>query len=910
MEIPSNINSKTLRVVKLILAAFAFILYINSVGNDYNLDDELVTNNHKLTSKGISAIPEIFSSPYYSDDQGYRYEYRPVVLTSFAIEHQFFGDSPKASHFFNVVFYILTILVLFSCLRLLFQTESFFLPVVITLLFIAHPTHTEVVASIKNRDEILSLMGGFLSLMYALKYAHRNKLILAIVSILFFVLGILSKKSILPFSVLIPIAMILFTSASFFRILIISVSLSLITTLFSPLFYLSNQVLLFIGLIAVPAVLYWIVRAESISIKTLKELVAGFFTEKETEAPEQEVETIGGNQTPLPLLSTLLLSLGTLILVGAGLGFSYLSLTFLGFGFAIFLIYRSGKNQLQWPVFLFAMLIAATAYVYKNSLLLQASIIFYLYLILTKKIRINVILAGLIFAAFAAAILSIDLRYWHALALYTLAMFLYSRQNPKLVKFGLAWVVAITIFHDPSLVFNTIAHIFMLALIGYDYFILKGKPLQRAWFLYLPVLLLISSIFFSDLQKDWTARNQEVVSAQTPDIFPASGRELEYAEMPLTSETSVSERVGTSFYVLAKYLKLVVVPYPLGFYYGFSEIPVVEWTHWLSLLSIFIHVLLGLLALVLIRKIPILSYGIIFYLASISVFSNLAAPVAGLMADRYLLSASLGFCIILTWGLFRLFKLNPNDTKLQLRNIPKNLFIAAGAILLLYSVETIARNFKWKDHLTLFQNDIENLENSAQAHNLLAIHLTKRGFKETDQVSRNKYFSPARDHFMRALEIDESFFNARFDLGRVAAAMGEYPQAIAAFKQVFEMDTTFYTPLVEVALIYEQQNIPERAIPVYRKIIEVDSTYVPAYTNLSMIYFQRKEYDKAIDINKEAIKAVPTNYDPYVNIGKTFFNMAKKDSALVYFEKASQLDNSDPMLMQIISDIKRELGKQ
>jgi hypothetical protein len=35
--------------------------------NDYNL----VTQNHRLTSKGISAIPEIYGSPYYKDDMGY-----------------------------------------------------------------------------------------------------------------------------------------------------------------------------------------------------------------------------------------------------------------------------------------------------------------------------------------------------------------------------------------------------------------------------------------------------------------------------------------------------------------------------------------------------------------------------------------------------------------------------------------------------------------------------------------------------------------------------------------------------------------------------------------------------------------------------------------------------------------------
>src|SRR5512140_1195605 len=82
----------------LIIFGFSFLLYLNSTFNDYNLDDELVTQNHRLTSKGISAIPEIFRSPYFENKEGFKYEYRPIVLVSFAIENSLFGDSARVSH--------------------------------------------------------------------------------------------------------------------------------------------------------------------------------------------------------------------------------------------------------------------------------------------------------------------------------------------------------------------------------------------------------------------------------------------------------------------------------------------------------------------------------------------------------------------------------------------------------------------------------------------------------------------------------------------------------------------------------------------------------------------------------------------------------------------------------------------
>ena len=59
--------------------AFALLIYIGSIGNGYNLDDELVTRSHRLTSKGVEAIPAIFSSFYSEDEINYKYEYLSLI---------------------------------------------------------------------------------------------------------------------------------------------------------------------------------------------------------------------------------------------------------------------------------------------------------------------------------------------------------------------------------------------------------------------------------------------------------------------------------------------------------------------------------------------------------------------------------------------------------------------------------------------------------------------------------------------------------------------------------------------------------------------------------------------------------------------------------------------------------------
>lgn len=182
------------------VAIFTLLLYAQSINFGYNFDDELVTKGHPKTSQGLKAIGKIFSSPYYEDESGYAYEYRPVALAFFAIEHSLFGENPFTSHFINVLLYAITCSLIFVLLKLLLVDYHPYFPILITLLFSVFPLHTEVVASIKNRDEILALMFGVSTAIVLLK--ENKKFLHYILAILLFTLSILSKQSALVFLVM------------------------------------------------------------------------------------------------------------------------------------------------------------------------------------------------------------------------------------------------------------------------------------------------------------------------------------------------------------------------------------------------------------------------------------------------------------------------------------------------------------------------------------------------------------------------------------------------------------------------------------------------------------------------------------------------------------------------------------
>jgi hypothetical protein len=194
----------------------SFLFYGNSIKNGYSLDDEYVTTTSKqkneLTEKGIFGIGKIFTSHSFIDGKQ-NYEYRPVSMYTFAIEWSLFQNNENRvhiSHAINVILYFLVGILLFQMLQILFQGKASTLSAITTILFMIHPIHSEVVNSIKNRDELLSLIFALLAAIQTFKWVDSKQVWRIFLACLFIMLSLLSKKSNLPFIVSIPLMMYFF----------------------------------------------------------------------------------------------------------------------------------------------------------------------------------------------------------------------------------------------------------------------------------------------------------------------------------------------------------------------------------------------------------------------------------------------------------------------------------------------------------------------------------------------------------------------------------------------------------------------------------------------------------------------------------------------------------------------------
>jgi protein O-mannosyl-transferase len=189
-----------------LLGIVSFLVYANTLKNQYALDDFNVIKENTIVTKGASAIGEIFSTPYRrgwfitSNDL-----YRPLSLVMFAVEYQLSDGKPALGHFMNVILFAGCVIFLFLFSDSLFEKKKPVVAFITALLFALHPIHTEVVANIKSRDEILCFFFAFLSLNVFIKYLDTGKMKHLLLGCLCFFLSLLSKETVITFLGIIPV---------------------------------------------------------------------------------------------------------------------------------------------------------------------------------------------------------------------------------------------------------------------------------------------------------------------------------------------------------------------------------------------------------------------------------------------------------------------------------------------------------------------------------------------------------------------------------------------------------------------------------------------------------------------------------------------------------------------------------
>ncbi|HRO75819.1 MAG TPA: glycosyltransferase family 39 protein [Crocinitomicaceae bacterium] len=835
-----NAPDKWAKQFKWILFVVAFLLYANTTQNDYNMDDILVTQNHRLTSQGIEAIGEIFSSPYYQDDMGYAYGYRPMVHVSYAIEHTFFGENPKVGHLINTLLFAFSCLLLFKFLYRLNKNDLSLWIVISTLLFAVHPVHTEVVASLKNRDELLAFLFTISAGISMLKFMDKEKWTSLFWGLVFFSAAMLSKKSIFPMLFILTFGWALLHELNFKRFII------------------------FIGVLAIPSVL---VASDMNTTKMIPLITAVFLFVGLIYA--LFVAKIKFNKAFFYSKATIV-AIPTLLVLLAFYDYS----VFYPILALIFFAYTITKEK-EFTLYVIPVALLLFFSVDFNKFIFFALIItsiYYLFELFKDKEKLFYFLIATLCMGAGLSLYDGNYSFLHVIPAF-IFIFWAVRKFP-IILLSIIIVTAFVLIYFFNI--GQIVTFFLFALPSISILLHK----------YLPRIAVISFLFigssivlFSDSYED--INFQEIAHKYTPETsenkiqevmakthtnentgFLKEGRSLQPIENTLVLPHTKSETIATGFATLGEYFRLMIYPNELSFYYGYAKTKTENLSSAWVWISIFVHLALIVIGLIFMRKKPIITWGVFWYFGSILLFSNWVELVAGMVGERLAFTASFGFCLLIG-GLVSLIAKDFNLKK------PKAIEWSLIVVLAVLSVRTIVRNGDWKDQRTLFLHDVKHLQNSAQVNNLVANSLMEYASRNPN-ISQSEKIELARQavtYYDKAIDVWNGFFNAAFDKGRVGMFMGDTTIAIAGFEKAIEIgNPDFLFPYYNLQDIYLNQRKLDKYMDINRKLLVLDSINPKIYSHLANGYFMTNQLDSTEYILKIGSEKFPNDEGLKLNL--------------------------------------------
>lgn len=351
----------------------------------------------------------------------------------------------------------------------------------------------------------------------------------------------------------------------------------------------------------------------------------------------------------------------------------------------------------------------------------------------------------------------------------------------------------------------------------------------------------------------------------------------------------VGEKYATILFTLGKYIQLLLFPHPLTHDYYPRHIPVMSWADAGVIMSLLTYVVIVVVAIKGIKTKSLLSYGLWFYLFTLSVVSNIVFPIGTNMSERFMFMPSLGAAIVIGYLLHEYIY----------KKLGKNAFFGVlGILLLLFTLKTITRNAVWESDFKLFTTDVKTSINSAKVLNAAGGALTTNAFEEKDEVKRSKMLNEAIGYLQKAVKIHPGYKNAYLIMGNAYYFLGQYEQAIEAYGHALTIDPNFQDAFKNQAIVLrdagkyagEQQNDLIKAETYLMRSYQMAPQDVETLRLLGVLNGIQGNHRKASEFFAKVVEFEPGNADAYLNLSKALHNAGDEINADKYLKKSLEIN--------------------
>ena len=167
------------RIRVALLSAAVIVVYANSLLNGFAYDDDLyILHNPAVTHSSVRGLLQVHLPSNV---------FRPVTFSTFALNWVAGGGQPFGFHLVNLILQVGVVLLLYALLKTLLEAvpRGTTIAFAAALLFAVHPIHTEAVAYIEGRSELLAagfLLAAWLMHLHDRPMAATGFLLLAMMS--------------------------------------------------------------------------------------------------------------------------------------------------------------------------------------------------------------------------------------------------------------------------------------------------------------------------------------------------------------------------------------------------------------------------------------------------------------------------------------------------------------------------------------------------------------------------------------------------------------------------------------------------------------------------------------------------------------------------------------------------------
>ncbi len=373
--------------------------------------------------------------------------------------------------------------------------------------------------------------------------------------------------------------------------------------------------------------------------------------------------------------------------------------------------------------------------------------------------------------------------------------------------------------------------------------------------------------------------------------------------------TSFGEKLATVMLTWGIYLKLLFIPYPQTHDYYPYHVEIVDFANIWVVISTLIWGALTAYAFLKLKKKSIISFGILFFLITFSISSNLLVNIGAFMNERFVFIPILGFTIIIAYLIIEKLPLIITKKKYS-TTIASPLIVL---ITLVFSIQTYSRSFTWKDDYTLFTTDVKTSKNSAKCNVSAGGMIYHKALKENDKVKRNEMFKKAIHYLETGIDIYPGYIAGLLELGNVYLDSKMYSKSKHAYERVLKINSKHPNALNNMLALAQRAAVDSNYVYsniVYHSLLKYEPDKTDYLYPMAMNMTELKRIDTAKIILEGIIAKSPSYYKAYYKLGEIYGRYLNDiDKSEKYLNEAYKLNSEDASVLENLGIVYGIKGK-